>query len=184
MPLSQATFAAVVLEDTDGRWEIHRGKLREKPDMSFGHNETIWCLAEQLMPQLAPDRYRVRQNAGHLKYGDELSYIPDVIIVPVELTRAFRADPRAFEAYTDPLPFVVEVWSPSTGAYDIDAKIPGYQRRGDAEIWRIHPFERTVTVWRRQSDGAYAETRHTAGVLRLAAIPSVTIDLDELFRER
>jgi Uma2 family endonuclease len=151
--------------------------------MSFGHNRTISLLARQLMPQLPIDLFDVRLNSGHLRFGDEFSYIPDLLVVPANLMRNFLSHPQSFEAYADPLPFVVEVWSPSTGGYDIDAKIPGYQRRGDAEIWRIHPFERTVTVWRPQPDGIYAETRHTSGVLRLAAIPSVSIDLDALFRE-
>ncbi|MEP6871059.1 MAG: hypothetical protein ABI939_04320 [Anaerolineaceae bacterium] len=33
-----------------------------------------------------------------------------------------------------PLPFVAEVWLPSTGEYDVDEKFPQYQRRGDLEI--------------------------------------------------
>jgi Uma2 family endonuclease len=43
------------------------------------------------------------------------------------------------ELYVEPLPLVVEVWSPSTGQYDVDEKLPEYQRRGDLEIWRFHP---------------------------------------------
>jgi Uma2 family endonuclease len=79
------------------------------------------------------------------------------------------------------MPLVVEVWSPSTGEYDVDEQLPEYQARGDLEIWRVHPFERTLTVWRRQADGAYAHEVYEGGVVRPIALPGVTIDLDALF---
>ena len=68
-----------------------------------------------------------------------------------------------------------------TGRYDIDAKIPGYQARGDAEIWRLHPFARTLTMWRHQPDGTYTETMVRGGTVRLHALPDVVIDVDQLF---
>jgi Uma2 family endonuclease len=83
--------------------------------------------------------------------------------------------------FSDPLPLVVEVWSPSTGDYDVDAKLPVYQQRGDLEIWRIHPYERTLTAWRRQPDGLYQETIHPEGVVKPMALPGVAIDLGALF---
>jgi Uma2 family endonuclease len=85
------------------------------------------------------------------------------------------------EAYEAPLPLVVEVWSPSTGEYDVDSKLPEYQRRGDLEIWRLQPYERTLTAWRRQPDGTYAETVCTGDTIRPIGLPGVAIDLDTLF---
>ena len=43
------------------------------------------------------------------------------------------------EAYADPLPLVVEVWSRSTGDYDIEVKLQEYQRRsgGDWRTWSL-----------------------------------------------
>jgi Uma2 family endonuclease len=75
----------------------------------------------------------------------------------------------------------VEVWSPSTGQYDAREKLPEYQARGDAEIWYIHPYERTLTAWRRQPDGAYARTVLAGGIVEPVALPGVRINLDELF---
>jgi Uma2 family endonuclease len=83
--------------------------------------------------------------------------------------------------YTEPLPLVVEVWSPSTGRYDVDRNVPEYQRRGDLEIWRIHPLERTLTAWRRQPDGSYAETVYRSGTVEPVALSAVVIDLEALF---
>ena len=94
--------------------------------------------------------------------------------------RRFETAPYS-AIFSDPLPLVVEVWSPSTGDYDVDAKLPVYQQRGDLEIWRIHPYERTLTAWRRQPDGSYQETIHREGMVKPAALPGVAIDLGALF---
>jgi Uma2 family endonuclease len=75
----------------------------------------------------------------------------------------------------------VEIWPRSTGDYDVEEKLPEYQRRGDLEIWRLHPYERTLTAWRRQPDGSYTETIYTGGVVHPVALPGVAIDLDALF---
>lgn len=88
---------------------------------------------------------------------------------------------NALETSGEPMPLVVEVWSPSTGGYDVDGKLPEYRRRGDLEIWRIHPYERTLTAWRRQPDRTYAETDHREGSIRPIAVPGVTIDREALF---
>ena len=76
---------------------------------------------------------------------------------------------------------MVEVWSRSTGEYDVNTKFPEYKRRGDREIWRLHPYERTLTSWRQQPDGSYTETRFTGGIVHPVALPGVAVDLDALF---
>jgi hypothetical protein len=63
----------------------------------------------------------------------------------------------------------------------VDTKVPDYRARGDREIWRLHPHERTLTSWVQQADGSYAETRYTAGIVRPTFLPGVAIDLDALF---
>jgi Uma2 family endonuclease len=117
---------------------------------------------------------------GQVRGAAENYYIPDVYVIPMDLLLPQRGL-RAVEVSDSPLPLVVEVWSPSTGDYDVDSKLPEYQRRGDLEIWRIHPLEQTLTAWRRQSDGTYTEDRFINGLVRPIALPNVTIDLDTLF---
>jgi Uma2 family endonuclease len=90
-------------------------------------------------------------------------------------------DENQFEVYSQPVPLVVEVWSPSTGEYDVDTKFPEYRLRGDLEIWRLHPDKRTLTTWRRQPDGTYHEELIRGGIVRPMALPGVSINLDELF---
>ena len=63
----------------------------------------------------------------------------------------------------------------------MNEKVGEYQRRGDVEIWHIHPYERTLTAWRRQPDGTYIESLHTGGTMQPIVLPHVTIDLGALF---
>jgi Uma2 family endonuclease len=180
MTVSEQTYRQLALEDPN-QWELHCGVLLRKPAMTAEHNQIAWEIALRLSKQLDASRFTVRHNSGHVHRSAGGYYIPDVFVVPTELVRALRGRRDLLEAYDIPLPLVVEVWSPSTGDYDVDSKIPEYQRRGDLEIWRVHPFERTLTSWRRQPDGSYAESHFAAGLVQAIALPAVTIDLDTLF---
>lgn len=182
MSLSEESFRQVALEDHHGHWELHCGVLRQKPDMSFVHSGVEYRLFGLLFQQLDVRVFEVRANFGHVRRSSESYYIPDVFVVPTELARrGRREEPRALEVYSDPLPLMVEIWSPSTGTYDVEAKLPEYQRRRDLEIWRIHPYERTLTAWRRQVDGSYTETLYRGGTIQPVALLGVTINLDSLY---
>lgn len=181
MAVTLETLQIKVLEDTDGLWELHEGRLRERPSMSFAHNESAWELSDQLRQQLPSREFRVFENRGRFRAPNGSTYVPDVAVVPIAMMAPFRAQPSLFEVYDDPIPFLAEFWSPRTGSYDIDAKFPAYKLRGDAEIWRVHPFDRVVTIWRRQPDGTYSEQVVTCGRVQLHALPSVTVDIDALF---
>jgi hypothetical protein len=58
--------------------------------------------------------------------------------------------------------------------------LPTYRERGDREIWSIHPYERTLTVWRRLPAGGYAEDLSRGGIVPVASLLGVTIDFDAL----
>ena len=181
MAVSAATFERLALEDEDSQWEMVCGRPRRKPAMSYPHNFAGTELGYVVRGLLDRTRFQVRINAGHAKRGDANYFIPDVMVLPYDYTVKFHGS-RALETYDAPLPFVAEVWSPSTGEYDVDEKIPEYMRRGDLEIWRVHPFEETVTAWRRQLDGTYNETLYTTGVVPLESLPGVSVVLESLFR--
>jgi Uma2 family endonuclease len=181
MPVSETTYRALSLEDPERQWELHRGRLREKPAMSYDHYFVTFELGYQIRSQIDTAAYQVRTNGPRVRRTDETYYIPDVIVYPTHLSALYRGKPNLLEVYDAPLPLIAEVWSPSTGDYDVNEKLPEYQRRGDLEIWRIHPFERTLTAWRRQPDGSYDETVIRGGKVSPVALPNVTIDLDALF---
>ena len=181
MPISQQTYQRVALEDPDGQWELWCGRLRQKPTMTTEHNRTIDRLYRQMAAQLSDEVYGLRTNTARVRVASGDVYLPDLCVVPVELERRLTSRPGTFEVYEDALPLIVEVWSPSTGMYDRTTKLADYQRRGDAEIWLLHPYRKTLTAYRRQPDGTYTETQHQAGVIAPSALPGVTIDLARLF---
>lgn len=177
-----AAYERLALEDPDGRWELHNGRLRQKPDMTTWHNFLARRLGVRLRRQLDEDQFDVVVDQGRVRWSRDHAYIPDVIVVPMQAVReGITRHPQRLEAYVQPLPLVVEVWSPSTGDYDVRVKLENYRRRGDAEIWYLHPLERTLTAWRRQPDGSYTETTYRGGTITPVALPGVSIDLDALF---
>jgi Uma2 family endonuclease len=181
MPVSVETYERVALEDPEGHWELVCGRLREKPPMTTEHNETARALRDQFVLQIDRSRYAVADGDGRLRISSGTYYEPDLCIIPRAMVFRLRERPGTFEAYEEPVPLVVEVWSPSTGEYDVDTKIPEYQQRGDLEVWRIHPYDRTLTAWRRQPDGSYTMTLHQGGVIKPMALPDVTIEIERLF---
>ena len=181
MPVSEQTYLCVAKESPEGQWELDGGRLREKPPMTWHHGDSISELSYMLRHQLDRNEFRVHINHSRFRRSADHYYIPDVAVIPLAYGCDLRGRSDRLEIYTDPLPLVVEVWSPSTSGYDVDAKLPEYQKRGDQEIWRLHPYDRTLIAWRRQPDGTYVETVYRGGIVRPVALPNVEIDLDVLF---
>jgi Uma2 family endonuclease len=182
MPISEATYARVALEDDEGKWELVCGRLRQKPPMTTEHEQTARILHLELALQLPRQDFTVGHDSPKLRSSGGNYRIPDVCVIPTRLIRQRRAQyPATLEVYDEPMPLVVEIWSPSTGDADLRDKLQEYQQRGDLEIWYIHPYERTLTAWRRQPDGGYAETLEREGVVRPAFLPNVTVRLEALF---
>lgn len=181
MPVSEATYERVAVEDGDGTWELFCGELVRKPEMTTEHDFAAHVLAHRIQMQVSLQDYLVQANSARLRYSGGRYFVPDVVIVPMAFMRELHRVPGTFQVYDQSIPLVVEVWSPSTGRYDINDKLPIYRERGDAEVWRIHPYDRIVTRWVHQSDGGYTEDTVRGGSITLAALPQVTIELDTLF---
>jgi Uma2 family endonuclease len=177
--MSEQTYIEFVGSGAEGQWELHDGRLVEKPGMSWKHGQIPAFLAYLLLSQIDLARYRVVTELRVRRPGGTV-YLPDLMVVPAAYGAGIAHEP-ALAVFSDPVLLVVEVWSPSTGGYDVDAKIPVYQQRGDLEIWRIHPYERTLTRWVRRPDGAYDVSVHQNGTISLVADSSIAVDLDRLF---
>ena len=178
--MSEEAYQQFVLSGVDGSWELHDGRLVEKPGVTWDHGRIVARLSYLLQHQLDELTHEVRINEGRVRKPADTIYIPDLLVVPTAYGEGFR-DQFTLAIFSDPLPLVVEVRSPSTGDYDVTAKLPVYQERGDLEVWRIHPYERTLTAWQRHPDGSYRMTIHRDGIVTPAALPGVAIDLDTLF---
>jgi Uma2 family endonuclease len=179
--IDEATYERLALAEPDRKWELRDGYLLEKPPMTSAHNWIGIKLGYMLMAQLDWATYQARVDAGRLRRPEATYYIPDVFVVPTAFVIPLLDQQDTLEMFDQPLPLVVEVWSRSTGGYDVAEKLAGYQGRGDLEIWRIHPYERTLTTWVRQPDGTYEETVYREGIVHPAALPGVAIDLGKLF---
>lgn len=180
MLVSEQDYLRLVMDDPDGRWELFCGEPRRKPPMTSEHEDVTAYLGGALIAQLDRREFRVRIAGSRVRRSARYYFVPDVMVVPTDLVSPQRGLP-APELFRDPLPLVVEVWSPSTGTYDQTTKLAEYKRRGDLEVWLLHPYERTLTAWQRQPDGSYSETVVRGGTVRPVFLPNVTIDLDALF---
>jgi Uma2 family endonuclease len=180
--MTEEEFRAFSLGDGKGQWELVGGELRERPVMGVRHGGVMETMVMLLHQKLDRKEYRLRIQHARLRRSADTYYIPDIAVIPKALVMAlFDLPGETLDAYPESLPLAIEIWSPSTGRYDIREKLPDYQARGDLEIWYIHPYERTLTAWRRQSDGSYSETIYTEGIVRPESLPDVAIDLEELF---
>jgi Uma2 family endonuclease len=159
--------------------------VREPPAPSVLHQ----CIAGQLYHQavialkgkscrvyIAPVDIRLPKSS---KDDDKVDTVlqPDVFIV-CELQ---KVEARGMCGSPD---WVAEVLSPNTARYDQRVKLPVYERAGVREAWLIHPINRTVAIYRLEA-GRYghATVLDLKGRTQLAAVPSVTIDWDELLAE-
>jgi Uma2 family endonuclease len=135
----------------------------------------------QFYAQLDRGEFRLRAQHARLRLSSNTYYVPDVAIIPISMEQMLPARRDTLDADDEPLPLVIEIWSPSTGDYDLTEKLVGYQQRGDLEIWYVHPYARKLTAWRREPDGTYSQTTHNAGIVHPISLPDVAIDLDTLF---
>ena len=179
--LTEEEYIQLVFASPDRQLELYDGEVREKPGVSWEHGDVALELGFLLRQQLDRRQYRVAINDWRVRPAPGSICIPDLVVVPTAYGEEFQGRRGTLAIFRDPLPLVVEIWSRSTGDYDVNAKIPEYKRRGDLEIWRIHPYERTITGWRRQPDGAYDEATHREGIIRPVALPNAAIDLAALF---
>lgn len=181
MPISAETYERLALEDDDVKWELVCGRLRRKPDMTTEHNQVARTLAMLIGRQIDLYEHTVGTDSGRVRTSTGSYYVPDLCVIPMSYVRRLKERPGTFEVYDDPIPLVVEVWPPSTGDYDVEDKLAEYKRRGDLEVWRIHPYERTLTAWRRRPDGGYDEAVIREGTITPMALPHVVIEFDMLF---
>lgn len=179
--INNAAYERLALAEPEFKWELWDGVLREKPPMSDAHDWLMTKVGYFLLSQLDWSEYQVRINSSRVRRPESTYFIPDVFVLPTTYTAPFRDRPDLLSMFDPPVPLIVEVWSRSTGDYDVNEKLAVYQQRGDLEIWYLHPYERTLSAWRRLPDGTYEQSHYREGIVRPAALPGVEIDLAALF---
>ncbi len=109
MPVSEERYIQLALEDPEGKWELIDGCPRKKPGMSWEHNHTGRKLTYLLNLQLDLDEYEVVHDSGRVRRSARNYFVPDVYVVPMEVVRRSFPRPGMLEAYSEPLPLVVEL---------------------------------------------------------------------------
>jgi len=117
--VSEEAYRRLVLDDASRQWELHQGQLREKPGVSVEHGHILDQLLAMLYAQLDRRVYRLRANHACLRRSADSYYVPDVAVIRAATEDAMRDRPTDLDVYAESLPLVVEIWSPSTGGYDV-----------------------------------------------------------------
>lgn len=180
MTVSEAAYQRLVMQDRDHTWELVCGQLLRKPLMTMEHNYVPRRLARRFIFQLSEDAYVVSETAK-LRTPSGSYRNPDLAVIPIEYVERFRLQPGSFEVFDDAVPFVLEVWSESTGDYDVSRKLSEYQERGDAELWYAHPYAHTLAIYRRRLDGSYDQWQHSGGPTDIPSLGGIVINVDELW---
>jgi Uma2 family endonuclease len=151
--ISEQEYRELALTEEGRLLELWDGVPREKPLMSMKHDDVAAYLGAALISQLDRRKFRVNVSGGKTRYTERNYFIPDVVVIPAAYKIPFEDDPRAFNAFAEPLPLVVEVWSRTTGHYDFTVKLRGYRERGDEEMASASTSTRCWTDRRETGDG-------------------------------
>src|SRR5262245_39886970 len=117
--MSDAAYQDFVLSGVEGLWELHDVRLVEKPGMTREHMAIAAKLGVLFRNKLDFEEYRVFFE-GRVRRPTATIFMPDVFVVPTSYGQPFRGRPGTLAIFSSPLPLVVEVWSDSTGDYDVD----------------------------------------------------------------
>ena len=112
--ISEQEYRELALNDSDRLWELWDGVLVEKPLMSMKHEDVAFYLgtcsrANSIEASIASTSTAVRPAS------------PTQLLHPRCrrhsrcLCTAVRSDPQAFNAFAEPQPLVVEIWSRRPG---------------------------------------------------------------------
>ena len=111
-----------------------------------------------------------------LPKADEADDLIDTVVQPDVLVVCDRdkLDDAGVRGAPD---WVVEVLSQSTAAHDQTRKLAAYERAGVAEVWLVHPVDRTLTRYR-LTDGRYGrpEIQELEGITAVAGLPEIAMD--------
>lgn len=175
MKLTYADYASI---PPDGCvWQVLDGEATVMPVPSPQHQRASKRLQRQLEAFFeAKGRGEVFNAPIDLILGPHDVTQPDIVVV----TDAATVTRRGIEA---PPLLVVEVLSPSTAAYDREAKARRYAALGVPHYWILDPDARRMECWRNDA-GTYVLSASAAGDEALASpdIQSLTIDLAAIWR--
>jgi Uma2 family endonuclease len=167
-------MAEVGILDADERVELIDGQILQMVPIGSEHAGVTSSLVQRLVLALAESAFVTGSMPLRLDAVSELQ--PDVLVLRPREDRYRRALPDP-----DDVLLVVEV-AKSSLEYDRSVKAPLYAAAGVAELWVVDLVNRRVEIRRRpHADGWQEFETHARGTVAPAAVPTATVDLDELF---
>lgn len=146
------------------------------PPIGSRHAAVVDRLNELLLRAVAGQA--ILRCQGSVQLGDLSEPQPDLALLAPRGDYYEQRHPTAADTF-----LLIEV-SETTLRYDLHTKMPLYARHGVPEFWIFDTGERELHVFRSPQGGAYAEIHATRslGVIPIASLPGVTIDLTSLMR--
>ncbi|HEY6923145.1 MAG TPA: Uma2 family endonuclease [Steroidobacteraceae bacterium] len=148
--------------------------VKEPPSPSWSHQRIVIGLGSQIAAALKDEVSQVVTAPLDVRLQTDTVVQPDVLIV----CDPRKVDERGVRGAPD---WIAEVLSPGTARHDQFVKLPAYERAGVREVWLINPADRTVAIYRLEA-GRYGRPiiRELKGQTQLTAVPTVTIDWDQV----
>jgi Uma2 family endonuclease len=168
----------------DERWELIDGVAYDmSPAPGFRHQMVSSELVAQLVAHLRDSSCRVLAAPFDVRLprGDEADDAIDTVVQPdlVVVCDKKKLDEKGCKGAPD---LVIEILSPSTSSKDLHEKYELYERVGVKEYWIVHSLDRTVIVFRRDSD-SFGRPAMFAGEDRIEVplLGELVVDLNLVF---
>lgn len=158
------------------RYELIYGRFYLSPSPSVLHQLTVGLLYEILIRLALPRGGMALLSPLDVYFEDHSVVQPDILYFSAARRRIAR---ERIEAAPD---LVVEVLSPGTARRDQNEKLRLYAEQGVREYWIFDLAERR-TEFLVNEDGGFAVTLPEDGVYRSAALPEISLDILEFWRE-
>lgn len=160
----------------DERVELIDGVIIDMAPIGSRHAGTSSQLGELLLN--AVGTRAILRSQSPIRFGSTSEPQPDLAVLGRRHDYYKAAHPIAEDAL-----LLVEV-SDSSARYDLKVKVPLYARYRIPEVWVVDLTQQLLHIYRRPEGGVYAEISALVepGVVSLAALPGVEVDLTGILR--
>lgn len=180
------TYADYLTWSDEERWEIVDGMAYAmSPAPSQSHQLISGNLYRQIAVHLHGKPCKTFYSPFDVRFSENLNQSDNYVDTVVQPDIIVVCDPEKLEerGCIGPPDLVIEISSPSTGAYDLTVKFDLYQRFGVKEYWIVNSVEQSVMVFKLQENGFYGAPGRFCRDNQIAVplLGDLTIDLGDVF---